>query len=272
MSSTNQQPSVNPSATVLLLRDSPAGLEVFMVVRHHKIDAFSGALVFPGGKLDAADHDSRLATMCRNGPHIEPMMRAFHIAAIREAFEECGVLLARPKGTQHLIDATRLEALSSYRQALLNDEIDMAELCRTEQLELATDLLQHYAHWITPKTRPRIFDTHFFLAPAPAGQLALHDGSESLDSMWITPQRALDEAARGKLTVVFPTRMNLLKLSHCASLEQALDRARSAVVTTVQPQLETHEDGTIMTIPDHAGYDASRVFVGNDGMRFEFLN
>jgi 8-oxo-dGTP pyrophosphatase MutT (NUDIX family) len=260
-----------PAATVLLLRDSPRGLEVFMVLRHHQIDAFAGALVFPGGKVDAADHHGELIALSRGGHILPPAELALRIAAIREAFEECGVLLARTAGEQNLITGRRLEKLDDYRRALLANRVDMIELCRTENLELATDLLSYYAHWITPRIRPKIFDTHFFLAPAPSGQLAVHDGNESLDSMWLTPQQAIVQAEQGKLTLVFPTRMNLLKLAHSSTVQQAMAAAEQAAVVTVQPQVEARENGQIMTIPEHAGYDASRVFISKDGRRFDVL-
>lgn len=270
----SQQAVVIPSATILLLRDSPHGLEVFMVVRHHKIDSFSGALVFPGGKVDAADRSNDIALFCRNISHgnTNSQTLALQIAAIREAFEECGVLLAYPAGTEALISAERLSRFSHYRQALLDNALDMLELCRTEKLELATDLLQPYAHWITPKLRPKIFDTHFFMASAPPDQIARHDGSESLDSMWITPQQAVAKAEQGELTLVFPTRMNLLKLARCSNVEQAMLNARSETIVTIQPEVDVGEHGNIMSIPPNAGYPASRVFVPKDGVRFEFLD
>jgi 8-oxo-dGTP pyrophosphatase MutT (NUDIX family) len=261
-----------PAATVLLLRDSARGLEVFMVLRHHQIDAFSGALVFPGGKVDAADQHADLIALCRSAHAFSADTLALRVAAIREAFEECGVLLARTAGEQQLIDAQQLDKLDDYRRALLANSLDMIELCRAENLELATDLLSHYAHWITPKIRPKIFDTYFFLAPAPAGQLAVHDGSESLDSMWITPQQAIAQATQGKLTLVFPTRMNLLRLAHSTTVQQAMTAAQQSEVITVQPQVEVRDDGHIMSIPEHAGYDASRVFISSDGRHFDFLS
>lgn len=269
----SQPAVVIPAATVLLLRDSARGLEVFMVERHHEIDSFSGALVFPGGKVDAADRTAELRSVCRNSDEYSLDTLALRVAAIREAFEECGVLLARPHGEQDLVNADRLNGLRNYQQKLLEHNTDMLELCIQEQLELATDLLHYYAHWITPKFRPKQFDTHFFLTPAPADQLALHDGNESKNSMWLAPQEALNSAAQGKLTVVFPTRMNLLKLMRCNTLQQALTTADQATVVTVQPEIEEkREDGNVMLIPQQADYGASRIFVGTDGIGFEFLS
>ena len=254
-----------PSASMLLLRDSPAGIEVFMVVRHHKIDAFAGALVFPGGKLDPGDSRSDLRAFCRSAEDLSDTEFAFRTAAIREAFEECGVLLARIKGRDALIDGEHLEALANYRRRLIIDDIDLSDLCRSEHLELALDLLVHYAHWITPVDLPKRFDTHFFLASAPADQLAVHDGGESLDSVWIRPEDVLVEAEAGTRTVVFATRMILRKLARSTTVADALATACTKPIVTVLPGMEPHERGRIMTIPTDAGYGLSRALLDKDG-------
>ena len=254
-----------PSASMLLLRDTPAGIEVFMIVRHHKIDAFAGALVFPGGKLDPGDSRPDLHTFCRGAEELSDTELAFRAAAIRETFEECGVLLARVKGRDAIIDGEHLAALENYRRRLIGDEIDLYDLCRNEHLELALDLLVYYAHWITPMALPKRFDTHFFLAPAPADQLAIHDGGESLDSVWIKPQDVLVEAEAGTRTVVFATRMMLRKLGHSDTVSAALETARTDTVVTVLPDMEPHERGRIMTIPADAGYGLSRALLDKDG-------
>ncbi len=164
-----------PAATVILLRDGPAGVEVFMVVRHRQIEFASGALVFPGGRVDPGDH--ALAEGSRSGPDrkagpvgLDADHLALRVAGIREMFEECGVLLAHPRGTTGLIDAGRLRRIST--------RADFATTLGAEDLVLATELLTPFAHWITPPAMPKRFDTHFFLASAPADQLAVHDGSE----------------------------------------------------------------------------------------------
>lgn len=214
-----------PAATVLLLRDGPAGLEVFMVVRHDAIAFAGGAVVFPGGRVDEADHAF---------PPTDP----FHVAAIRETFEECGVLLARPHGTTGLLPAERALAIEAkWRAPLCGGDVDFGAMLRAENLSLAPDLLVHYAHWITPRHQSKRFDTQFFMAAAPADQIAAHDGSESVDSIWITPQAALEGQTRGQYKMVFPTFLNLKKLGRHASTEAALTAARVARVVTVMPEL-----------------------------------
>ena len=262
---------IYPAATVLLLRDSPDGLQVFMVLRHHEIDSFSGALVFPGGKLDEADHDAALRLLCRNAIAYDDKELTFRVAAVREAFEECGVLLARQQGKPELLLQTELSSWENYRQALQDNSLTMLDLCRQEKLELAVDLLVPFAHWITPKIRPKVFDTHFFLAPAPPEQLAGHDGSESLDSMWITPQDAIQRAEKGQLNVVFPTRLNLQRLSQVNTVQDALALAAHEPVVSIQPTVETQSDGQIMIIPPDTPYRVRRVFIPKDGRRFRVL-
>jgi 8-oxo-dGTP pyrophosphatase MutT (NUDIX family) len=257
---------IHPASTILLLRDGAAGLEVFMVVRHQKIDSFSGALVFPGGKVDPEDAEGR--DVCRGAEGLDDTAVAFRIAAIREAFEECGVLLARPAGVDRLVDAERLRGLeAAYRQALVADELGMPELCRREGLELATELLVPYAHWITPAAAPKRFDTHFYLAPAPSDQVALHDGEESTDSAWVSPAAALRQAREGTRTVVFPTQMNLRRLGQWQSMVEALAGAAAAPVVTVSPTMEKHPEGRVLTIPAEAGYGGSRFLARQDGDR-----
>ena len=265
-----------PSATVLLIRDNPQrqAIEVFMVARHQAVNSFSGALVFPGGKVDELDNVSQLRDHCTLADVTDATQLALRVAAVREAFEESGLLLARPQGSVNCIDQQRLQQLSHYRQALDKRTVSMLEFCQQEQLQLALDLLLPYAHWITPKTRPKIFDTHFFLAAAPVEQLQLaqHDGVETMDSMWITAADALQQAAQGQHIIVFPTRMNLLKLDRSKTVAVALETAGNESIVTVQPIVENTDQGSILNIPKAAGYAASRVYMSTDGREFQFLD
>ncbi|HEY5645103.1 MAG TPA: MBL fold metallo-hydrolase, partial [Pseudomonadales bacterium] len=226
-----------PAATILMLRDEPDGLEVFMVVRHHQIDFASGALVFPGGKADPSDFDPGLDAYL-DGAMTDPDMKAIQVASIREAFEECGVLLARSEGSRELISAGRLQQLEPYRDRLHKGEITILEFLRTESLRLACDRLVHFAHWVTPPMVPKRFDTHFFLASAPADHLAVHDGHESVDSVWIRPADALADAAAGRRTVIFPTLRNIEKLARYQTVADALTAAAAATPVRVLPWTE----------------------------------
>ena len=243
-----------PAATILMLRDGEQGLEVFMVVRHHQIDFASGALVFPGGKV--AEGDDEVRDFCTGASEDDGQL-ALQVGAIREAFEECGILLAREKGSDQLLGGSTLEALEHYRNPLAKGELKIREFLEKEDLTLACDLLHRYAHWITPDMMPKRFDTHFYLAKAPADHIAIHDGHESVDSVWITPQAALDGARSGKYTVIFPTRLNIEMLGQSTSVANAIEMANQRNIVSVLPWTEKRDDGKYLCIPKNSGYSIS---------------
>lgn len=246
------------SATLLLARDGDEGLELFMVVRHHQIDFASGALVFPGGSLDETDSDPRIASLCDNCEGLGPDDLRLRVAAAREAFEECGVLMARPIGATALVDgvtATRLGEM--YREDLEAGRIGMADIAERENLRLALDCFVPFAHWITPHHMPKRFDTHFFIAAAPQDHILQHDGKEAVDSIWINPGRAIADADAGHRTVIFPTRLNLLKAAQASSVAEALDHARSSAVVSVLPERVKRDGKVYLKIPEEAGYGGS---------------
>jgi 8-oxo-dGTP pyrophosphatase MutT (NUDIX family) len=255
-----------PAATIVLLRDGAQGLEVFMVVRHHAIDFASGALVFPGGRVDDNDFAlARKAALCPNPDGLDAEAMAFRLAAIRETFEECGVLFARPRNNSALIDGETLRAVErTHRAPLAEGRISFADVLTAFKLLPATNLLAHFAHWITPRHQPKRYDTQFFLARAPAKHLAVHDGAEAVDSLWITPRQVLADTAAGRFKLVFATQMNLMKLAHYGTAAEAIEAARTATVVTVLPEA-TQIDATrrVMRIPIEAGYGAAEFMVDN---------
>ena len=256
--------TARPAATILLLRDGTDGIEVFMVVRHHAIDFAGGALVFPGGRVEESDHELASRTEdCPNPDGLTVDAMAFRIAAIRETFEECGVLLARPRGSDRLIDAATLKRLEDQHRAALNaGSIGFDAVLGSEGLVPAPDLLVHFAHWITPASLSKRYDTQFFLAEAPEAHLAVHDGWEAVESIWITPGRALADTEAGKYKLVFATAKNLEKLGRSRTVADALATARSATVVTVQPKGTKLEGGKrLMRIPEEAGYNGSEFIV-----------
>jgi 8-oxo-dGTP pyrophosphatase MutT (NUDIX family) len=257
--SANKKPSVTPvpAATILLVRDAPDGIEVFMVKRHHQIDFISGALVFPGGKVESGDGDPALRELMDGAGAWPAEMRALGAAAIREAFEESGILLARDAATGDFVHEERLSGLDRYRHALEKREISLVEMLRAEGLRLALDQLVRFAHWITPEHMPKRFDTHFFIAPSPVGHRGRHDGRESVDSVWITPQRAI--ADRKTWNVVFPTKLNLMKLGGQSSVVAALAAARASEPVTVTPWIENGPEGQTLRIREDAGYAQTAV-------------
>ena len=174
-----------PASTILLLRDSADAkeIEVFMMVRHYEIDFNSGALVFPGGSVDKGDKEI-IATpeLYSGGEGLDEATLSFRIAAIRETFEESGILLARPKGSKALVDAKRASEIeAAHRADLCDSKISFLKVLTDNGMVLALDELVPYAHWITPEGMPKRFDTWFFLAAAPPEQVGAHDGKESTE-------------------------------------------------------------------------------------------
>jgi len=246
-----------PAATILLLRDGEAGLEVFMVRRHHEIEFAAGALVFPGGKTAPDDFDPALSNFADGISGWSKDMHAVGAAAIREAFEEAGVLLAHDEKTSELVNEERLAALDHYRVRIEKGETSLLAMLQQEQLRLACDRLVHFAHWVTPKHMPRRYDTHFFLARAPVGHSGQHCGRESVDSLWVHPKVAI--ANRKELRIMFPTRLNLMKLGEAKTVEDALSRARAEPPVTVEPWVEEAPDGKRLHIREDAGYELTNV-------------
>jgi 8-oxo-dGTP pyrophosphatase MutT (NUDIX family) len=233
-----------PASTILLLRDNPARgvdgkseIEVFMMVRHYEIDFNSGALVFPGGSVDKGDKEIiENPALYSGGEGLDEGALSFRIAAIRETFEESGILLARPRETKALVDAKRAGEIEAARRAsLCEGKTTFVKVLTDNGLLLALDELVPYAHWITPEGMPKRFDTWFFLAAAPPEQLGAHDGKESTDSIWVSPRKALEGGESGRFKLPFPTTRNLIKLGKQASVKAALDDSRGKNVVTVMP-------------------------------------
>jgi len=229
----------NLAATVLLLRQGEDGPEVFMVVRHGDIAFAGGALVFPGGRLDPGDRAlaERLGLAGDAG--------ALRICALRETFEEAAILLARGPVPRNA---------ATWQPRLCADEISFAALLEGLGVAPAPEALVHFAHWITPPNRPKRFDTHFFLAIAPEGQTAAHDGGEAVDSVWISPRRALAEADAGQRKLVVATRLNLMRLARFDSVDAILAHAEATPVVTIEPRSKATPEGRLMLLPIEAGY------------------
>jgi hypothetical protein len=166
------------------------------------------------------------------------------------------VLLARRRGRPVLLTGPEELAIEErHRAALEAHEIVLGDLLRAEDIELACDLLVPFAHWITPEFMPKRFDTHFFLVAAPPDQVAVHDGRESVDSVWITPAAAVAEAEAGRRTIIFPTLQNVKKLGRAKSVADALAAARREPIVTVLPRVLKTERGMRFCIPPEAGYE-----------------
>lgn len=254
----NAKPAVpRKAATVMLLRDGADGMEVFMIVRHQNSDVHAGALVFPGGRIEDEDYDLAAdAAVFPLLPDVDAATAALRVAAVRETFEECGVLLARARGDQALVSAARLRDIeATHRAAMTRGERSFGAILATENLVLASESMAYFANWITPERSAKRFDTHFFLAGAPPDQVALHDGHEAVDSVWITPATALERARAGIYQLRFPTQMNLQKLGRSALSVSAMDAAKASRVVTVMSKQEKSSDGRrMLRLPLEAGY------------------
>jgi 8-oxo-dGTP pyrophosphatase MutT (NUDIX family) len=245
-----------PAATVILLRASASGSpEVFMVRRTARSAFAADAFVFPGGTVEAAD-GSELAMSSAPGlipeaaharlverggdPPPDPQVSfALHVAAVRELFEEAGVLLAvpRPGVTGGKPERTLIERLATARTDVLAGRRSLAELAHHERLDLAPEQLVYFSHWITPEVSHRRFDTRFFAALMPAGQTALHCNLETTEGEWLEPAVALDRAAGGELKIVFATSAHLERLASFSSVDELIRFARAKRIRTVRPTL-----------------------------------
>ncbi len=231
------------AATVMLVRDAPdgGGLEVAMLRRNLNSDFVGGAYVFPGGAVDPDDCHTNLEAVCVGRSDADASERlgiergglAFWVAAIRECFEEAGVLLARRADgdvitfTDPEVDARFIE----HRRAVDSGERRLVEVCAEEGLRLAVDGMHYFSHWITPEGPPRRYDTRFFVAAAPPEQYPLHDDRETIANLWVRPQDALDAAKRGEFEALAKKREEERDAAkgEATSLKAENDQLRAAV-------------------------------------------
>ncbi|MEZ5740259.1 MAG: MBL fold metallo-hydrolase [Burkholderiaceae bacterium] len=202
-----------PAATVLLVRDGPGGLELLMTRRSLRASFAPGAYVFPGGRVDEQDH-----AVARAAGVAEPQVgdEAYRIAAIREAFEELGVLFAR-RETGRLVDQARIDQLDRDPGRSLAAQLQAAGLT------LARDQLHWFSHWITDRDLPRRFDTRFFIARMPEGQQPVADETEQFAPEWVVPAHGLARYERGEFNIIFPTIRTLRQLKDFSNTDQLLD-------------------------------------------------
>jgi 8-oxo-dGTP pyrophosphatase MutT (NUDIX family) len=248
---TDHNPAV-PAATVLLVRDGASGLEVLMVERAAGLGFAGGALVFPGGRVEAADSDAAWLNHADGLEGLTGEERATCVAAVREAYEEVGMVLARRAG--HMADRAMADALNSHRGTVEADASLFLPLIAGAGLRLACDTLVRFARWVPPGGMHKRFDTVFWLTPVPAGQVALEDGNEATEALWTTPGAALAALADGSRKIIFPTARNLELLGLSGTVAAALDAARARPAVTVQPVMVERPDGRFLTIPDGLGY------------------
>lgn len=245
---------LRPAATLLLVRDGARGLEVLMVERHANI---GGSMVFPGGKTEESDFDPVWLNHTTGLETLADEARAIRIAALRETFEEAGLLFARRPGANTLLAHDDVEPLTRYQSPLISGEASLLDITREHELELACEHFVHFAQWNQPKrVGARRLAVHFFIAGTPEGQFAAHDGWESVDSTWIRPGDALEKSDAGTHKLAFPTRMVLRRLDRSSDVGNALEAAAAIDVVPMETTMKDTPDGVVGSIPARAGFDA----------------
>lgn len=244
----NASVPVRAAATVMMIREAER-LEVLMVRRHHQVDFVSGAMVFPGGKIEESDADPAWAEHAVGWDSVPEAERGPRVAAIREAFEESGVVIGAGGA------ASPPHALE-IRKAVDAGEVLFLDYIRQQGMTIDIGALTLFSRWRTPPVVPKRFDTFFYMAPVPAGQTALSDGRETVEAEWIVPDEALRLAAAGQRRIVFPTRMNLKLLASTPTLTDAVAAASRRQHLTVEPNIVTRGDMRYVSIDASHGYGA----------------
>ena len=243
------------ASTVVLLRQGPQGPESYLLRRVRAMAFAGGFHVFPGGSVDPDDEDAEIGwagpTAAQWGAWFgadEPLARALVCAAVRETFEECGVLLAG-ESADHLLEDVSSDEWEAEREALEAREQSMSQLLERRGLVLRTDLLRPFAHWITPEVEPKRFDTRFFLAELPAGQVCRDVGGEADSRLWVRPADALEQ----QLAMLPPTQDSLQRLAAYPTVAEAL--ADTQEVRLVAPKLVVLPDDSVkFVVPGDSDY------------------
>jgi 8-oxo-dGTP pyrophosphatase MutT (NUDIX family) len=250
-------PAPAPASTVALIRPAAAGLEVFMVKRHTAVAVMAGAYVFPGGGVALADSSGDVAALCdglggvrdRMDGVLEDEARAFRVAAVRELYEEAGILLARNRDGKPVGERPGdIAALDRGRDALAA-RTPFAELMAAKRWRPALDWLTLFAHWVTPDVDPRRFDTYFFLAVEPEAQDASHCGRETSLGTWMRPADAIARGLAGEIALPPPTWTTLRQLEPFGSVDDAVAWARATPVPRIQSGSMFQGTTRIITLP-----------------------
>lgn len=242
-----------PAATILLLRDAPA-FEVLMIERHADISFAGGALVFPGGKIEASDQDHAWAGHADGYDDAVPIERGPRIAAIREAFEESGVLLARDRRGL-MIDDETTAMLDHWRAEVEADDTLFMRMIAEHELRLACDSLRLFARWQPSRlVTHRRYHTWFFAAAAPDNQTAREDGNEATEALWTSPASALAARDSGARRMIFPTSRNVELLGVSATVQEVFDDAHRRKIEAIEPAVIERDGRMVVTIPDGLGY------------------
>lgn len=253
-----------PAATLILVRDASHGLEVLLAKRTHLAEFAGGAYVFPGGAVDQADAAPELAALASGIDDAQASRRlgiecgglGYWIAAIRECFEEAGLLFAHAYDDVLIdIDGHAAPRFAAARKALAAGESTLLHILQSQNLRLATDRLHYFSHWITQAGRPRRYDTRFFLAEAPARQTPSHDGEELVNHLWIRPAEALERGHGGELNLMFPTMKTLESIAKLGDVATAIAFVRtSRPMPPMAPRVGIGQGGKKLLVPGDYAY------------------
>ena len=259
-----------PAATVTLVRDAPGGFEVLMMQRNFKSVFMPGMHVFPGGAVDPHDSSAEIAALCSGLDDAEASRKlgiaqgglAYWVAAIRESFEEAGILLACNDQGEivTLDDAVRGERFHAYRSRVEHGEHPLSEMLRDEGLQLPLQHITYFSHWITPVGAPRRYDTRFFVAHAPQSQQPLHDNRETINHVWVRPAEALSLHKVKKFDMRTPTIHTLRLFAEHDSVASLVKRMRAlGDIPVIEPRIA--RNGRRL-LPGDAGYAAAGTEAG----------
>lgn len=252
------------AASVILVRDASDGVEVLLLQRHPNSRFSPGAFAFPGGRVEAADAAPGVESRCRGLgraeaarqlPDVEPPERAigFWVAALREAFEEAGILLAYGPD-ECPVDASTLEQARAHRARCREDSARFGPLLTALGLALATDQVAYWAHWITPEERPIRYDTRFFVGTAGRDQTPQPDGLEMVGARWTGPEEALARHRARDLVLPLPTQRILATLSEHRDVDAVLAAARGREIRPVRPRIVRDAGGERILLPNDPGW------------------
>ncbi len=246
---------VRDAATVVLVRNGEFGIEVFMLRRSLQSKFVGGAYVFPGGAVDPSDHPPDIEHLCYGLNDEQASKRlgiaagglAYWVAAVRESFEEAGVLLA-VDDSDRLVSFSDLDVQSRFtgwRAGVDSGAQSLRQVCEAEGLRLATDRMHYFSHWITPIGAPRRYDTRFFICGAPPEQVPLHDDRETIANVWIRPLDALERCQRGEFAMILPTIKTLEAIGRFSTASDFLEAASQiGEIPTILPRLRA--DGELV--------------------------
>ena len=283
------------AATVMLLRETPSAkpFEVLLMRRHARQSFMGKAFVYPGGQLDDSDCDPGLADRANgltaeqakqflNEPDLsDEMALGLFFAAVRETFEESGVLLAQWASGEKIdfTDNQTRQRFARYRDRIHDQEMTLRDLAGKENLAFRLNDLRPYARWVTPEAEKKRFDTRFFLATLPAGQKPLHDSREMTETLWVKPEKALLKQNKGDMLLMPPTMKTLEEMANQSSLSDMFALASPTSIQPIMPQVAIEGDSIVIKLPHdpdytiaerkqpHRGDEMSRVVIRDGRLR-----